>query len=156
MYSLTSTGCRSYVKPLCTHLASHWIVWTSCIADRFELISVGLANAAQLTNVFCRKRLGASFISRANVGPICDQLFGGHGLASIYPAEVESTYTAVQSLVRDNVETAMPDLMPRIEQALDRRDAEALSPAEITILNTPEGTDLLLCWDDIPSILTMV
>lgn len=72
---------------------------------------------------------------------VCQHLFGDHGLASDHLPEVSATYTAVRSLIQDNVQVAAAALLPRIEQSLDRRDADALSPAEITILKTPEGLE---------------
>lgn len=71
--------------------------------------------------------------------PIVLHLFGQEGIGSTQTAETESAFRAIECLVRDDAELVAPLVIPLMEKLLDSREADALSPTDLRIFETPEG-----------------
>lgn len=69
-------------------------------------------------------------------------LFGREGVASQNEADAEAALRAIECLVEKDAPVVAPIVMPLIELWLDRQEAEALSPSDIRIFETPEGRTL--------------
>ena len=66
-------------------------------------------------------------------------LFGVEGVLSSCKSEAIAAYRSIECLMQDQAALVAPLVMSRTEQLLDRQEAEALSPADLRIFETPEG-----------------
>ena len=67
------------------------------------------------------------------------QLLGAEGVASKHGAEAAGAFRAIECLIQEDASVVAPVVIPHIEALLDRQQAEALSPADLRIFETPEG-----------------
>ena len=66
-------------------------------------------------------------------------VFGVEGVLSSKESEAVAAYRSIECLMQSHAALIAPFVVPRIEQMLDRQEAEALSPADLRIFETPEG-----------------
>ena len=65
--------------------------------------------------------------------------FGKEGICSDSRNESRAAFRALECLCQEDAELVAPVLKPRLEELLDRRQAESLSLSELRIFQTPEG-----------------
>ena len=101
------------------------------------IIAVSSRSKAAVCNA-CRL-LPKSELSQRDAQGIISLFFGKEGVESEDEAEAAGAFRALECLINDNARLFAPIAMPLIEQMLNRQEAEALSPSEIKIFETPEG-----------------
>lgn len=70
-------------------------------------------------------------------------LLSKEGASSAAKADQLAAYGAIECLAHEGAAAISPSLFSRLEELLDTSEADALSPADLTIYQTPEGASCL-------------
>lgn len=111
-----------------------------CSQGSLQVVNAVFAHGmTSLRLMSCRLLLPSFRLTEQFAEEVVDFILGKEGVGSDTESEATAACRAIECLMKNDAEIVAPLLMTRIEQLVDRRDADALSPADLRIFATPEG-----------------